>query len=159
MLPIPVADDGQPRQSRPTVYSVPRRYDLATLFIISLAYAILLGTMRLVGASPVTSGHVAGFITWVGIGQALFFRGKRPRLASVAAGAVYLPLAAVIWRVILKAQANNVVIADEIEFAVRAAYCLVIGGAIYGYFAGVLVGAVFLFADLARRCFRRIRGG
>ena len=77
-----------PHRAGPRLYSVPRRYDLATLFTVTLAYSLLFGLMQRLGMPPIAAFVVAGFITVVGIGQALLFRGNAPRLASVVIGAV-----------------------------------------------------------------------
>lgn len=68
------------------VYSVPRRYDLATLMAVTLAYSLLFGVMRFLQAPPALIGVVSLFITLVGLGQALLFRGRHPRAASLVAG-------------------------------------------------------------------------
>ena len=75
-----------PPRAAPRLYSVPRRYDLATLFTVTLAYALLFGAMQRSGMPPNVAFDVAGFITLVGIGQALLFKGNAPRLASVVTG-------------------------------------------------------------------------
>ena len=68
------------------VYGVPRRYDLATLFAVSVAYAIMFGVMRALSFPLDRFAISAAFVTSVGIGQALLFKGKSPRTASVGVG-------------------------------------------------------------------------
>ena len=85
--------DGQtmsPDAPTATIYSAPRRFDLATIMVVTLAYALLLAGLRLLRMPPSGVLHVAGCITCVGIGQALLFRGKRPRLSSILVGVAYL---------------------------------------------------------------------
>lgn len=71
---------------RGRIYSAPRRFDLFTVMIVTAAYALLLGGMSALRFPPVVSGYVAGFITLVGIGQAVLFGGRWPRFASVVSG-------------------------------------------------------------------------
>jgi hypothetical protein len=137
-----------PPKSRPRrkVYSVPRRYDLATLMAVTFAYALLFGGMRFWEFPPLAVGGVSLFVTLVGLGQAVLFRGRRPRAASAVMG--ILGFSAVLaWIVI----SNN----DPISLPAAAIYSS-IWGTILGYLAGVLVAGVFLIAELIRRLLRRL---
>src|SRR5262245_22810688 len=87
------------------VYSVPRRFDLTTMFVILLVFAVLFAAMRALDAHPAAVGVFGLFIGWVGAAQALLFRGKNPRLASVLAGVTFQIVFAVIP--ILWAVGNN----------------------------------------------------
>jgi hypothetical protein len=125
----------QPEARVPSrVFSAPRRYDLATLFVVTGAYALLFGIMRWADWEPTVFVLVAGFITCVGAAQALLFGGKSPRAASLcvgfAAGLVVLVFAVVRWPV-------------EV---VPGLCCPLIAIVVFGYMAGVLVGGVFLIA-------------
>jgi hypothetical protein len=133
---------------RPTVYSVPRRFDLATIFVVTSAYAMLFGGLSALGASPIVSVVIGGFVTAVGIGQAVLFGGQRPRSASVLAGVV---LHAFIWIVYWIADPRLL----PTEAVLFITGYVVIGGCILGYCVGGLVGGVFLVADMFRRRLRR----
>ena len=135
------------------VYSVPRRYDLATLFAVSLAYAFLFGVMRIFNADPVAVALVAGFVTAVGLSQALLFRGNAPRAASMVAGASYWIVGLIIYGALrgLDPLLNLVTVIYGASYAV-------IAGSIAGYFGGVFVGAVFMFADFTRKFVQRFAG-
>ena len=140
-----------PRQK---IYSVPRRYDLATLFAVSLAYALLFGLMKLFDADPTAFVIVAGFVTFAGLAQALLFEGKAPRAASAIAGATYWIVGLIIVGVL-----NGI---DPLLNWVSLIYgtsCGVFAGSITGYFSGGFIGAVFMFADMTRRSARRFAGG
>jgi hypothetical protein len=118
----------------PRVFSAPRRYDLATLFVVTCAYALLFGIMRWASWGPTVFASVAGFITCVGAAQALLFGGKSPRVASLcvgfAAGSVVLVTGVMRWGVV----------------GGLALCCPVTAIVAFGYMAGVLVGGVFLVA-------------
>ena len=96
------------------------------------------------GAEPLWVLLVAGFITIVGVAQALVFRGNSPREASFLAGG--------------GACAMGVVVLSGffgIGPFIGALICLTtpgfVLGMLFGYLAGVLVGGVFLVADQVRR--------
>ncbi|MBM4088958.1 MAG: hypothetical protein FJ276_05920 [Planctomycetes bacterium] len=133
------------------VYSVPRRYDLATLFTISLAFALLFGLLRALDATPVVFACIGGFVAAVGIGQAVLFRGRAPRIASIATGAAFLlTFDIVIYFVFIKANGRW----GLIEVVLSAAF-MSVWGSIFGYIAGALIGGVFLVADAIRRTVRK----
>jgi putative addiction module component (TIGR02574 family) len=133
------------RSSRPKVYSAPRRFDLATIFIVTVAYSLLFGGMTLLQFPPVASLAVAGFITFVGIGQAILFGGKKPRAASIIVGTVIYGLSMLVYWIIL---GPRMYAASEL---LVAGTLLIIGGGILGYLAGACVGAVFMLAEFMRR--------
>ena len=130
-------------QPRPTVYSAPRRFDLATIFVVTSAYAILFGGLSALDAFPIVSFVIGGFVTFVGIGQAVLFRGEKPRSASMLVGVV---LHAIIWIGAWVAFPRMYPAALILFIAGYA----VVGGVILGYCAGTLVGGVFLVADKLR---------
>lgn len=131
----------------PKTYSVPRRYDLATLFTVSLAYALLFGAMRLMSAPPTLVALVALFVTVVGLAQALVLKGNWPRLASILAGYLFCLTAGVI----------GVVRSWSVASVVETCFYALCPGVIAGYLAGLAVAGVFLVADLVRKALRRLR--
>jgi len=138
------------------VYSVPRRYDLATLMAVTLAYALLFGAMRLLQAPPALIGFVSLFITLVGLGQALLFRGRRPRAASIVVGVLSLE-AWLAW-LLIQAYAETRPPGEVIFFFAFMAIFFVFLGTLLGYIAGTVIAGVFLVADLIRQLLRRMSG-
>jgi hypothetical protein len=128
------------------VYSAPRRFDLSTIFVVTAAYAVLLGTLRAIGASPVIMCCVAAFFTAVAFGQALLFNGQYPRLASVLSGMATL---FVIFNSLLLVSGRS---AREglLPLMIASVFSSVPMGIILGYVAGAFVGGVFLVADIVR---------
>jgi putative addiction module component (TIGR02574 family) len=132
---------------RSKIYSAPRRFDLATVFAVMTAYSLLFAVMSGFNFPATISALVGGFVTLVGIGQALLFRGEKPRRASMLVGCVCFTLPWLVgWLT------NSRMMPREMLWLVLANGIL--SGAILGYFAGVLVGGVFLVADLIRRRFK-----
>lgn len=137
----------RPLHSVSKLYSAPRRFDLATMMAVTLAYALLFGAFRLAGIQATGVVLAAGFITCVGVSQAVLFRGKKPRLSSVLVGAVCL----------LGVYVVDIAIRDTLlapDLAATLMWFAVLG-AILGYFAGVAVGTVFLVSDVIRRASQR----
>jgi len=130
------------------IYSAPRRFDLATIFVVTFAYSLLFASMNMFSFPPTVSLIVGVFITLVGAGQALLFGGRNPRVASVITGAIAcVPLT--LATIMMTPRGFR---SDEMFVSVPLS---VIFGAGFGYVAGVLVGGVFLFADAIRKWFVR----
>jgi hypothetical protein len=136
------------RSSRPKVYSAPRRFDLATIFVVMSAYAVLFAVMAALKLPPAVSMMTAGFIAVVGVGQALLFRGLKPRTASLLVGAAIYCIATLGYYVFYPRMY------PASALILMLVYGLFSGGVI-GYVAGTLVGGVFLVADFVRRRFSR----
>jgi hypothetical protein len=137
------------------VYSVPRRYDLATLFTVSLAFAMLFGLMRALGSHPVVFAVVGGFVTVVGLTQAVLFKGKAPREASILTGAAIFASVASI-PMILGVMRGYGVVELLVGYSCQA-MCSCLLGAVCGYVVGVLIGGVFLVADAVRKVMRKMK--
>ncbi len=134
------------------VYSAPRRFDLATIFVVTAAYSLLLGAMSPL-RSPTASILVAGFITLVGISQAVLFKGRQPRMASVLVGVTLYSITMLgYWLLSGPRLMPNAVL------LIAGTYTIV-AGAILGYLAGACVGGVFLLADVLRGRFGRQPSG
>jgi hypothetical protein len=142
----------RPRLRPPKIYSAPRRFDLATIFVVTVAYSILLTGMGLLQFPPLASLIVAGFVTLIGISQALLFGGNQPRLASLLAGTVLYSIAMLAYWL-----AGGPRLMPTSAFLALGTSVL-IGGAILGYLSGTLIGGVFLLADYVRRIVRSLTG-
>lgn len=137
-MPDPIYSPDQPKQKR--LYSAPRRFDLATMLVVTTAYGILFAGMKLLNFPKGGFFLVAGLITVVGVAQSLFHNWRNPRAVSVLAGMTCYAVIAV-W--------------DRIEtgFYVQigtAVIGAVLSGGMLGYFFGVGVAGVFLLADYLR---------
>ncbi|MFV1966058.1 MAG: hypothetical protein ACC628_11580 [Pirellulaceae bacterium] len=128
------------------VYAVPRRYDLTTLFVVSLAFAMLFGGIRAAGGPPEVFATVAGYVTVIGLSQAIFFRGKRPRVASVIAGVLFVFGAGIVVSVLSGEWWGLLACANP---------CTLTVAALFGYMVGTLIGGVFLVTDYCRKATQR----
>ena len=130
--------------SRNKVYSAPRRFDLATLFVVMVVYACLLGVFVGLGLPDPVTFLILGFLTLVAIGQPVLFGGRMPRLASAVVGGTSLP---VIVAIMAFKNGTNTTTFGMILGGVSC----VAFGVFVGYVAGALVGGVFLVADIVRK--------
>jgi hypothetical protein len=138
------------RSARPLVYSAPRRFDLATIFVVTTAFALLFAGLSALQLPPTSNLLAAAFIAIVGIGQAFLFRGLRPRTSSILVGI------AAYGTVTLGYYILNPRLYPTSMLAAMLAYGMM-SGAVLGYVAGALVGGVFLVANLLRRRLSRAR--
>jgi hypothetical protein len=137
-----------PTKPSPKIYSAPRHFDLATIFAVTSAYSLLFGAMSGLRFPPIACVTVAGFISLVGVGQAMLYGGKQPRKASALAGAIIYAVvqSVMIYASSIPQSAPSTSILMLLVFAQG-----LIAGAICGYIAGVMVGGIFLVADNLRK--------
>jgi len=128
--------------SQEEVYSVPRRYDLAAMFAISVAYALLFAMLIALDTPPSVIMFSGIFFTAVGISQAVLFGGEKPREASVIAGFVTGPFLVIMF---------SIVQGMPPAIATASATCAVVCGPICGYLAGTTIGGIWLVADYLRK--------
>jgi hypothetical protein len=127
------------------LYSAPRRFDLATIFVVTAAYSLLFGLMTPLDFGPVTKISVGLLVTIVAASQAFFHDKANPRGVSVVTGAVTLSAILIVLRIFVQ----NAIF-GPLFIVVFFGLTL---GAIAGYLCGVMVGGVFLVADKLRRKF------
>ena len=127
------------------VYSAPRRFDLATLFVVMIVYACLLGLFVGVGVPDEVMFSILGFLTAVAISQPALFGGNMPRLSSVIVGGVALPLIFTMFSIFKLHHRMS-----SMDILLGGASCVPLGAS-FGYLAGAMVGGVFLVADLVRQ--------
>ncbi|MBL8888527.1 MAG: hypothetical protein JNL67_01015 [Planctomycetaceae bacterium] len=129
--------------NRVRVFSAPRQFDVVTLLVVTAAYAVGFAVLRAVSFPPVGAVIVAAFFTAVALGQSLVFDGTHPRIASAVVGFVFTLIA-----MLFQLPIQSHVLSGE-DLLALAFYCLIFGS-FFGYFAGVLVGFVFMIAHWVR---------
>lgn len=133
-------------------YGAPRVFDLFTLLAVTLAFAVLLGSLRLM--QPVLAGNLAVMASSIGLFvaglatfQAVLWQGIRPRLASLVAGPCLLFVLIIVFGI---RQPQELL--DWSRYV--QAFCTAISfGLPAGYLGGALVAGVFLIADAFRQRF------
>jgi hypothetical protein len=127
------------------LYSAPRRFDLATIFVVTAAFSLMLGALTAMGLPAIVKVVFAALFSIVATTQALFLKVANPRGVSIITGMVaYTVISWCIWM--------SVPYVFE-SFFVTTFINGIFGGAILGYLFGTLVGGVFLTADHVRRRF------
>ena len=126
------------------VYGMKRRFSLATIAAMIVAASLLLALLKAVNAPPLTSALILGFIAVTAISQMLLFDGKRPRLASMVAGAVFWP-ALILVLIFADVGRRGWQNRDDL---VSVVFVNAILGTIFGYGAGGTVAGVLLLMDL-----------
>jgi hypothetical protein len=120
---------------------------LATIFVVTAAYSLLLGGLTALDVGPVGKVIAIGLISLVAVCQALFHGRANPRGVSVLTGMAANTLFSwVLWA--------TGVFPDSFLF-LTIINGLLFGG-LLGYIAGVLVGGMFLCADALRQ--KSLRG-
>ncbi len=125
------------------LYSAPRRYDLATVFVATTAFALLYASLDALEAAPIVVFVFSTLLALVAFAQAFLFRGKRARLASFVTGMVFSSIVAAV--LVLNEKDS------EPEYVVPAMLFSVFPGLFGGYIAGVSVGAIFMVAEFLRK--------
>lgn len=130
-------------KSAPDVFSVSRSFDLATVLVAMLGYAMLFAGMLLLDAKPWFMGLMASFFAFVATAQALAIRWNNPREASILGGALFWApwMAWSLWRTW----------GLDVCSLGAGAFCGAALGMILGYLGGALVGGVFLVSHYLRQ--------
>ena len=81
MEPSNQIDESTVESTPPRIAGVPRQYGVGTLLLITAMYAVLFSFLRCMHASEIVFALVAAFLTCVGLGQAILFKGKSPQAA------------------------------------------------------------------------------
>ena len=139
----------EPRQPQ-TLYAVPRRFGISTIFVATTLFAIVFGVLRYFEATWRVFVFVFLQLSLVSILQ--FWLTKVPRFASVLAGVLFV-LALSSWSAVDFHPPHGL----PIEVWLPALLITSVFGAIFGYVTGVLIGAVFLVSDKLPPLLRRIQ--
>ena len=129
--------------SEEDLYCVPRRYDLSSMFAISVAYALLFSILRGLSVPPTGIFLTGIFFAVVGAAQAILFEGKKPREASIIAGGVAGFIGVIVYAVVEVGMSPSTIIS--------ASMCSLVWCPLAGYFAGTSIGGIWLTADYLRK--------
>jgi hypothetical protein len=130
--------------AKPDVFSVPRRFDLATVLVAMAAFSLLFAGLLLLDAPPSVLAYLGGFLALVAAAQWIASNWNRPRTASVVAGILIYWVAGVAETLLMSPRMGlPQLIAIQLVSATLA-------GSIAGYLGGVLVGGIFLVSHYLR---------
>ncbi|MFN3189358.1 MAG: hypothetical protein ACE361_02455 [Aureliella sp.] len=126
------------------IYSVPRQFDMATVFTMFVAFSLLFSGMLALGANPLLILVFSSYFVVVGAAQAVLFDGEKPREASVIVGAIY----GILVMFIAMASGSRVWGPGMFLFSfVWAPFA--------GYLAGTVNGGIWLITDYLRKWLER----
>ncbi len=131
--------------SKERLYQVPRRFGMRTVLAATAGFALMLGIVKWLGVSPVVVIFYTSFIMVVSAAQIAFE--SKPRLASMVAGGLFLPL--------LKLGAmcfdHGLAAINHGPFTGLFSggqfFYLCVFGALYGYLIGTMLAGIYLVAD------------
>lgn len=129
---------------------VPRRFAVGTAMIITAMYSVLFAVMKSLGAHPLVMVIVAVFFTVVGAAQMLLFGGRRPREASIIAGAVFCGAMSAVGHLIAWFPEGGSLGFHPfaiIGWLLCSTLGLALVGVLLGYVAGCLTAGVFLILN------------
>ena len=134
---------------------VPRRFGVSVMLVITTMYAVLFAVLQKTPAGFFVT--VALFFTVVGLAQAVLFKGRNPRKASIVTGTVLGGLFIFVRNAIEIVRLfqllshlgplTSPVIFRQFVILLVMTLCGVVFGALLGYLAGGLIAAVFLFLN------------
>ncbi|GIW97165.1 MAG: hypothetical protein KatS3mg111_0498 [Pirellulaceae bacterium] len=135
-------------------YGAPRVFDLFTGLAVTLAWAVLFALLRLLQplfdeALPTVALVISWYLLAIALCQAIFFGGKKPRLASLVGGPLVWLVTSVAMMSVSSLWGAPMTI-DRLIRMVIASFCFAPLGMFTGYLAGGLVAGVFLLADKLR---------
>jgi hypothetical protein len=131
------------------VYSVPRRFGLSTLLVVTVAVGILSAIFRWLQL-PADAALIVLFFIGV-VSSAQFIFNRAPRLASILAGAIFFVLFAAATQLFAGSQPSLYSDSELIEMIVGCS----IWGALWGYLTGVAIGSLFMLIAGARAIFTK----
>ena len=128
-------------------YAVPRRFGMAGILAITTLMAVLFGLLRRMGAPPPIYIFVGILALTTCLVQMRY--GDVPRVASIVAGAVCMPLCALgtfLFAVFFDPEGR--VSLDDIGWVFFSLPITGAAGAFFGYLAGACTAGLFLLMDL-----------
>jgi hypothetical protein len=135
-------------------YAVPKRFGMAGILALTTLMAVLFGLLRSVGAHPFVYVFVGVLALVTCLVQMRY--GEVPRVASMLAGAVVMPLCGIGFAMVAVFVDERISI-DDLSGMICMLPLAAAFGAGFGYLAGAATAGLFLLIDLAESY--SVRGG
>ncbi len=142
---IEIAATAVPQDIAFPAVGMPKRFSIAIMMAWLTLFALVFSVLKSMEAPAQIFGVTTILMLGIGFGQMWLFGGKKPRLASVVAGAVLLSVEIVALNV-----ATGYVTGDKSSIALRIIYSIVLLvpsvslGAFFGYLLGTLTAGIVL---------------
>jgi hypothetical protein len=134
------------KHSRPRhQVGMPRQFGIGTMLVLTTLFALLFGILKTYNAHLIEFVVVSSFVAGILACQALLFRGKNPRLASIVGGVIMYALicAVLLWFYSRSAGHSFFFLAQYEAIFWSVVSSLFVGGPL-GYVVGCFVAAIFL---------------
>jgi hypothetical protein len=126
----------------PPPVGMPRRFGIATLMILTAVFALLFGVLKMLAMPPEGFACITFFVVAIAVSQAVLFKGKDSRGASIYSGVVVFYLIMLV--VYLTGDTNTRYDVRDMVFSIRGALVTLVIGGILGYVVGTFIAAIFL---------------
>ena len=126
-------------------YAVPKRFGMAGILAITTLMAVLFGVLRYCNAHPAVYIFVGLLALVTCLVQMRY--GEVPRVASILAGAVFMPICVLATFVVASILDDRVDL-DDIGWVICTAPFWAVAGAFFGYLSGACTAGLFLLMDL-----------
>lgn len=144
---------GKHRLKQNDLYSAPRSFDIATMLVVTSAFALLFTCMTMLDAPSGTFAYFAGLVTTVGIAQSLYSVRYDPRSVSFVAGTVYhIAVTMLLFVLVLFFEDRGFRSGDamRLDLWLCPMFAVAFVSPGIGYLSGALVAGTFLVADYLR---------
>jgi len=140
------------------LYAAPRSFDLATMLVVTSAFALLFTVMTLLDAPFGLFLYFAGLVTVVGIAQSLFSSKYNPRVISNFAGLAFHIAWTLVLVVLVLAGIGVSRNGDTwtFDWLICPMFAVTFVSPAVGYLSGALVAGTFLVADHLRGLLSRL---
>ena len=148
--------DNRPLRWWEQTHGVPRRFGVGALLAVTVLYAMTFSLATSMSRDvadrrllPIVVSILFVWLTTVAVSQALFFGGRRPRLASLLAGAglfLFCAEPVIAWYLYREASRPWNTLAALVSLAAAPFV-----GAVLGYLAGGAVAGVFLLLAAGKK--------
>jgi hypothetical protein len=149
-------DDVLPLEKPPSCF-LPRRWGVRGMLVLVTLASVLMGFMQIVHLPPLLFGPVLLFVAGVLSGQVLFFRGRKPLVASAWVGALLLPGEAAIVVLVIQRwiDGNAEDIPTLLTRMLLGCAGMVPAGIVLGTVVGTAAGGVYTLTDaICQRLFK-----
>jgi hypothetical protein len=126
-------------------YAVPKRFGMAGILAITTLMAVLFGVLRYCNAPPPIYIFVGLLALVTCLVQMRY--GEVPRIASILAGAIFMPVC-VLATFLIALAVDDRVNPDNLGWILCVSPVLAAVGAFFGYLSGAVTAGLFLLMDL-----------
>lgn len=126
-------------------YAVPKRFGMAGILAITTLMAVLFGILRYCNAHPAAYIFIGLLALVTCLVQMRY--GEVPRIASIVAGALFMPICAVATLLVALAVDDRADL-DDLGWIIFVSPMLAAFGAFLGYLSGAVTAGLFLLMDL-----------